>query len=283
MGHHYLPRRYLRHFAVGDEPDFIWMYDMQTGKSRKLPIKNVAQSPGFYSDADEVALAQRIESPAEAPLNLLRDGQRLDAAQRKLVAVYLESMMKRVPGFRRLLLQVIREDGGEAFEEIRKDPQGWASQRGLKVSTEEILRDVEEWEAGFDQESISLKDDLLRGQWTTPLMVRTLLTMTWRITRTDLSNGFLTGDNPMFFHKTYGLRQKEAEITFPLSSRVALHGSWDGRKGGLEFVEARPTLVKEINRRIVCNAGRFLFLHRNAEWVWTVADKPHIRLNRIQW
>ena len=142
---------------------------------------------------------------------------------------------------------------------------------------------MEEWEAGFDRESIPLKDELLRGQWSTPLMVRTLLEMTWRITRTDSSSGFLTGDNPMFFHKTYGLRKAEAEITFPLSSRVALHGSWDGPKGALLFGEAEPPLIKEINRRVIANADRFLFFHKESDWVWKVASKPHIRLNRIQW
>lgn len=283
MGRHYLPQRYLRHFAVPGEPDMIWMYDKRSGKASKLAIKTVAQSPDFYTDEDEQALAQRIEGPAEAPLNRLRDGQRIDVGQREVVAVYLESMTKRVPSFRRLLLQLIREDGGEALDEIKKDPQRWASQRGLNFSPEQILRDVEKWEAGFERKSISLKDDLLRGQWTTPLMVRTLLEMTWRITRTDRSAGFLTGDNPMFFHKAYGLRKAEAEITFPLSSCVALNGSWDEPKGALLFGEAEPPLIKEINRRVIASAGRFLFFHKDTDWVWKVANKPHIRLNRIQW
>ena len=80
MGHHFVPQRYLRHFAVPGEPGMIWMYDKTSGKARKLAIKTVAQSPGFYSDADEVALAQRIEGPAEAPLNRLRDGQHPEGA-----------------------------------------------------------------------------------------------------------------------------------------------------------------------------------------------------------
>ena len=82
MGHHYVPQRYLRHFAVPGEPGMIWMYDKTLGKARKLAIKTVAQSPSFYSDADEVALGQQIEGPVEAPLNLLRDGQGIDARQR---------------------------------------------------------------------------------------------------------------------------------------------------------------------------------------------------------
>ena len=49
MGHHYVPQRYLRHFAVPGEPGMIWMYDKTSGKVRKLAIKTMAQSPGFYS------------------------------------------------------------------------------------------------------------------------------------------------------------------------------------------------------------------------------------------
>ena len=33
MGHHFVPQRYLRHFAVPGEPGMIWMYDKTSGKA----------------------------------------------------------------------------------------------------------------------------------------------------------------------------------------------------------------------------------------------------------
>ena len=256
MGKHYLPQRYLQQFAIPGNPEEIWMFDMESGDSKPLSIKIVAQSKDFYSDEDESRLNLEIEAPAGRPLDLLRNGQQICLQDRRLVAKYLESMLKRVPSFRLLMLQVMREDGAQAYDEVRANPEQWASTNGLDISRDQLLQLVDEWERGFGRDDISIKDDLVRGQWTTPKIVQTLMDMTWRISTTDLSKGFLTGDNPLFFYP-------KSEITFPLSSCTALHGCWHGRKGGLLFGDAEPALVKEFNRRVIHNANRFLFFHQN--------------------
>ena len=97
MGHHYIPQHYLRGFEVSDQPGTIWMYDRTAKKSKCLPIKVVAQEPGYYEEADETALADQIERPALRSLAALRRRQRLDNDDRRRLAIYIASLIVRVP------------------------------------------------------------------------------------------------------------------------------------------------------------------------------------------
>ena len=281
MGQHYVPQHYLGCFGTPDDPDHIWMYDKSSKKSKRLPIQNVAQSKEFYSEEDERALSERIEQPAQAPLEQLRNGQQIEVQGRRAVAVYLESMIKRVPHMRNSMLGIAPQAKDKLLARIRDNPESYAAKHNLKQSG--LLQGIEQWEQEFDSRALSMKDDLIRRQWSTPAVLDCIYSMTWRVIRADDSHHFLTGDNPVFFDKSCGLQQPNAEFSFPLSSDVALHGSWQGSREGLIFVQAKPPLVKEINRRVVFGAERFVFCHQNISWVSVVAAKQQPRLNRIQW
>ena len=190
MGQHYLPQQYLRHFAIPSDEDHIWMYDKQSGKAKRLPIKAAAQSPGFYTDEAERGMAQRVEAPAEMPLNRLRNSQQIDHEQRLKVAVYLESMLKRVPNFRRHALKGLKEDYQKLACKIRKDPEGWRQAHKLKAAPEIILQIVKKREEEIDQGEISIKDDIFRHQWSTRAIVVALSEMEWTVIRTNLSNSY---------------------------------------------------------------------------------------------
>lgn len=57
----------------------------------------------------------------------------------------------------------------------------------------------------------------------------------------------------------------------------------EGPRESLVTVQARPSLVKEANRRVASGAERFLFSHERGDWIATLANKPHPFLSRIQW
>jgi hypothetical protein len=59
MGHHYVPRRYLRNFQCEHNPGWIWIFDRKTAEAKCHPIKAVAQSPRFYTEETERWLAFR--------------------------------------------------------------------------------------------------------------------------------------------------------------------------------------------------------------------------------
>ena len=94
---------------------------------------------------------------------------------------------------------------------------------------------------------------------------------------------FLTGDNPAFFFEGFGLGTPRAELTFPIASDLALFGCWQGHKADLIHIQARPVLVRELNRRVASGSERFVFFHSEQAWVSTVADKQDPHLSEIRW
>ena len=284
MGQHYLPQHYLRSFATPDDPHYIWMYDKTSKEFKRLPIQNVAQSSEFYSEEDERALSENIEQPAQAPLEQLGKGQQVDVRGRLAVTIYLESMIKRVPHIRNNMLEKAPQTKVKLLARIRGNPELLELLvLRLNLTREEVLHLIEQWEQTFDSKPLSERDDIIRRQWSSLAVLECILSMTWRVIRADDSHHFLTGDNPVFFHKEYGLQPPDGEFSFPLSSDVALHGSWQGSRGELLFDRAKPEHVKEIDRRAIVAAVRFVFCHEKASWVCVVAEKPIPRLNRIRW
>ena len=281
MGQHYTPQHYLRHFATPEDPDKIWMYDKCSKEFKRLPIKNVAQSRGFYSEEDERALSEWIEGPAQDPLDRLRNCQPVGVEGRRAVAVYLESMLKRGPHNRRKMIEKTPETKDELLSKIRGNPEELASRSNF--SEEEILQIVEQWEQKFDSRPLSMKDEIIRRQWISPVVVDCIFSMTWRVMKADGAHRFITSDTPVFLDEGYGLKLPHGEFSFPLSTAVALHGSWQGPRAGLLFVKARPAHVKEIDRRVAFMAERFVFYYRNASWVPKVADKLSPTLTPIEW
>ena len=281
MGQHYIPQHHLRKFATSSEPTKIWMYDKCSDEFKLLPIRNVAQSSDFYSAGDERTLSQKIEDPVTDPLMQLRDGMQVDLQSRRAVAMYLESMIKRVPYTRRKMIAMIPQEKQDLLARIKRNPEKLASK--LNLTPTALLREVKEWDQEFSSSSLSIKDDNVRRQWSSKKVVDHIFHMTWRIIRANLSHRFLTGDNPVFFDEGYGLKFPDGEFSFPFASDVALHGSWQESGNNLTWVDARPAIVKEFNRRVVFSAERFVFYHQKATWVEKLAENPRLMLNRIKW
>ena len=80
MGQHYVPQEYLRAFQTTANVGEIWVYDKKTREERVLPIRAVAQSPGFYDDDVEVELS-RIEARANRALRRVRKAGTFDLAE----------------------------------------------------------------------------------------------------------------------------------------------------------------------------------------------------------
>lgn len=257
------------------------MYDKRSDEFKLLPIKIVAQSRGFYSEKDESGLNKKIEKPAHAPLEQLRNRQQIDVLGKRAVATYVTSMILRGPYRRLKKIEIWLKNQEALFTDIRRDPET-AAQR-WNAPPETLLREIEERERNHDSSQLSVKHDLIRKEFFLPNVDEPLSAMTWRIIKTSPPDLFLTGDNPVFFDEAYGLKPPDGEFSLPLAADVALHGSWQGRRNGLEFVDARPFLVKEINRRVVFGAVRFVFCHQHASWVRTLAKNPQPWLNRVQW
>lgn len=262
MGKHTIPQEYLKGFEAPDKPGFVWTYDKRQATFKLLPIKIVAQSRGYYDNETERRLNTDVEGPANTVLGRIRKRERLEAEDRYHLALYTATMMMRIPARRRKSLGLAQTVLADLVAQFRDRIDAWA--RLPETDQELVARRTVELEAAaarFVQEPPKSVVDQIRSPWPQRQYVELLLAMTWRIIVADARNRFLTSDNPAFFFEAYGLRSAEAEVTFPLASDIALLTSWQGQRGSLSVVQARPALTKEINRRVISGAERFLFHH----------------------
>jgi hypothetical protein len=73
------------------------MYDKKLRKFTNPGIKSVAQESAFYSAEVEHQLNEFVEKPANLVLDKLRNQESIDDLERIHLAVYIATMLKRVP------------------------------------------------------------------------------------------------------------------------------------------------------------------------------------------
>jgi hypothetical protein len=106
MGKHYLPQRYLRNFECPGCPGSVWQYDKKTGEVRQVAIKTAAQTADYFPEDLERLLAHAVEGPANPAMAKLIAGQAITDSERHDMALYVATMLMRVPGNRRRMLEV---------------------------------------------------------------------------------------------------------------------------------------------------------------------------------
>jgi hypothetical protein len=285
MGQHFVPQEYLRAFQDPSKAEYIWTLPRGDAVPRLLPIKQVAQSRGFYDPETETDLARLVESPANPALAKLREGSEIDRSERLAVAVYLATMIKRVPKNRtrgQALIPAVLES---TVENIRREIERIA-QNG-SVSPDIIALRLSQIDAAYEKFKLEPPDAVkaqIRDPRPTSEIVDAVLGMTWRILVTPGVDFFITTDNPAFFHGAYGIGTEKAELRFPLSPTHALHGTWtvEGR-GQLSFHAAPQGWVREFNRSIAWDASHLAFAHRKAPWLAILMHRSKPYLNRLVW
>ena len=262
MGH-YLPREYLRHFAPPSDPESVWVFHKDTGFFELLPIKEAAQSPDFYSEEDEIWLNNKVENPAQAPLNKLRSSSQITEDERSKISMYIQFMITRVPAGRLRALEIVSQNKTEILEETKSEFRDEALNKGISETA--YLNSLEPLLQEWDNKQLTVNDDLIKYQQTLPEVIDRIYRMTWIVIKAGASGKFLTSDNPVF--RGSGLGNPQAVFIFPISSDVAILGSWRGAKEGLHFVDGKRDDVKQTNYRVVSGANDFLFYHENFPWV----------------
>ena len=254
MGQHYVPQNYLRRFADESDQEKVWTYDKEKLEDapRLLPIKNVAQSSGFYTAQTEADLNRIVEQPAAAPIAQMIQGERIYGVDRLTVAIYIQIMMTRVPHARAVFHHMAPEISQEILGESKSDPANIPS--GMDEA--EFFTLLDNWQQDIVHGNRT--DGLMREQVILRDNVNMIHSMAWRVIHSDEAQAFVTGDNPVWFNETSGLIHPDGEINFPLSPNAALHASWNGRSD-LMFVAGSQYAVAEINRRITRGAERFVF------------------------
>jgi hypothetical protein len=284
MGKHFVPQEYLRHFEIPGKPDFIWLHDKRGGLARVAAIDKVAQVKNFYNEETEAILARDVEVPGNKVIRTLMSNGTITLVERLQLAYYIGVMMKRIPARRRHAMEMIPSVLADVTTRVRRELEAIANE--LRTDPELLahrLREVDAFEKNAVLQPPAKVLDLIREPWPSEGMLRALFGMTWRILVTSGPQFFATTDNPVFFFRAFGLATKRAEITFPLSTKHALHGSWQKANSDLVYLDVSQRTVKEINRRVASEAERLAFYHEPAQWLLEILPKKKPYLSVIQW
>jgi len=157
-------------------------------------------------------------------------------AERVQLALYIGVMMKRIPASRRRSMEMIPSVLAELVAEVRGQLRALASD--IRADPEIVakrLLEVDATERKFRLQPPHNVLEQIREPWPSEIMVRALFNMTWRVLISSGPQYFVTTDNPVFFFRGFGLAKEKSELTFPLSTTHALHGSWQTAGSNLKF------------------------------------------------
>lgn len=108
---------------------------------------------------------------------------------------------------------------------------------------------------------------------------RIIAQMTWQFLTAPQDEIFITNDNPVFFFEKLGIAgHPRSEVTFPISSNIALVASLN--KGLSENISpATSQELKEINRRTAYSAMQEIYCSQNKSWIVNILNKKNHQVN----
>jgi len=304
--HHFLPRCYLKGFASEDDAHHVWEY--QRGRSYAPgPVSRAKYNPvlislrkagaalGEYAcpradgtidfNTYEDAL-ERLEKPADSVFNRIRNLQPIDDSDRDILAAYMVMMIKRVPARKELIrdkfpevLEKQWELITSEIEEVRAqvDPTDETGLATISAKLEACHKIIEIYRQNGMPREMELKTMVESPM---PRVMDAIKSMRWQFVVAPNNDSFVTGDNPVHIFKGgVGLSKPYSEVTFPVSSKVALLGTFRDVTQG--YLTASDQLLKEINRRIIATSTTYVYGSGKWPWVITVMDKEIHEFNFI--
>lgn len=285
MGQHFVPQAHLRRFQNADAPGFVWLHDKKREAPCLVPIEKVAQSPDYYGPEIEKRLANEIELPGNRAIETILARKPLTPRGRRDLAVYIATTLKRGPRRRENGKNLYPKVLAETVAEFRVEVESAAGRGAVSPDrAARLLAQADVAHRKFEAEIPSSVISEFKTPWASTEMIDAVDRMAWRImTISGGRNRFITSDTPAFIFEGFGLKNPQAELCFPLSPRMTVHGSWQGTNGSLGFVKATEPLVAEINRRMASTTVRLAFCHVKALWLVGLLRKTQYRLNAIRW
>ena len=281
MGQHYIPKYYLDGFTDSPTSSNIWVYEKGSSQIFKRPIKTVASENKRWPKSTEKYLANQVEEPANPILDKICNRQPITQGDKDVLSAYMVVMLQRVPRGLERAKSIAPKVLDTVFADVKRYilalmEEHPSKKEALQNRLQELPSLKSKYENEFPMEvwyQIISPDALPR--------IRAILpAMTWVFLTSDNEQPFLTNDNPVFFFEGLGIGKPESEITFPISSTVALWATW--RTNLVEgYTAAKDTIVREINRRTASAATRYVYYSKEAQWVVSLINKRTLKLHRM--
>ncbi|EGD49585.1 hypothetical protein Cpap_4023 [Ruminiclostridium papyrosolvens DSM 2782] len=247
--HHYVPQFYLNYFTDPSTPSiyspYVWVYDKADESIKNKAPKNIAYEKGYNDIEDsegnissivEDQFEKEIETPVSRVFRKLVKLNYISRSERLMLCKFVFSMVERVPKFSKTF-KVLIESG-----------------RIKELSIK-----------GIDYDNLSSKvmmDSVVR---VTHVASHLLLRMSWSLLIAQEGTSFITSDNPVVIKDPDNLNMElcgfasspQVEVTFPLTQKICLFGSWGRYRRIIEQVNADE--VKEINFETFKYSHKYLF------------------------
>ncbi len=281
MGRHYIPQFYLRGFSEGKGTPYIWVYEKGSDKPFRPNIKNIAQQTKFYSDKTETYLANDIENPTIPVIEKIKNHSSLSSDERRTLADFMIVLVKRVPAG----LNRAEQWYGEISEKVYDDLESEINRQIIVYPSRQNILKIRKKEL---QQSRKNDTDKPKDVWEgfipsemTSESSKVLLKMTWQFLYHDKKSVFLTSDNPVFYFQWMGIGKRESEVTFPITKHITLWATWRNDLIG-DYARVKDRFVREINRRTVSLATRYVFFSQEQDWIINLVNKNKVRLNLLE-
>ncbi len=277
MGDHYIPQYYLKGFSPNDGKT-IWVYDKQEKCKFSTQVKSTANINNFYTPGTERYLSNEIENIANPVIEKIRIFEPLNDHDKAILADYITTMIKRTLAgegrFQKLLPNTI-DKLKHCFDDkfsiaATNQPHKTPFYEARRADIGKIL----------DKHSQNDRSRIIFSKTIpikmTPKITDCLKQMTWTFWTSKGSPKFLTCDNPVFFLPGRGIGNPNSELTFPISSYVAL---WlhRGQYQPEGFATVSQRVVQDINRRTISNATRYVFHCLDEDWILPMAIQHSLK------
>jgi len=247
--HHYIPVFYLNYFTDQQTPSvqtpYVWILDRKNETIDNKAPRNFAFIKGYNDIIDfqgnvssivENQFNLEIEGRASIVFRKLMSMRYLSKSDRFTLAKFVATMIFRVPKFREAFKEIIEEkyylefaDGGRNFE---------------GVSSEFMM------------------DSVIR---TSSIIGELLMRMDWSLLIAPDGTNFITSDNPVVVINPEDPKwlfcgfasDPKIRVTFPLSPKICLSGSWGRNKRIIEYITEDEVI--EINFETFKYSYEFLY------------------------
>jgi hypothetical protein len=276
MGQHTLPQYYLHGFAQ-PKKEKLWMYEKGKEHPLLLPIRGIAQENKLYGNVESY-LAEEIENPANNVLKKISCRDSVSADDKKALSKYIFVFTKRVPAafkrFQNSAPKIAKDNMDELDRYLRdyeaKNPDRAGHCNKIRKNAQRIMDDLvknpskEVW-AGAIQSNNGNAQEFLNQ-------------MTWTFYVCKDPDIFITSDNPVFIHRSIGVRPKHSDMSFPILKNISLLASWQNLRDQ-QYLEATSQQIKELNRRTAYNATRFVYSPVEKDWITDLLNKKEHQIH----
>ncbi|MFT8313301.1 MAG: DUF4238 domain-containing protein [Clostridium sp.] len=245
---HYIPQFYLNYFTDPLIPimyaPYVWVYDRTDKSIKKKSPKNIAYENGYNNIMDKDGNVssivedqfQEIEDNTSKIYRKIIKLKYISRSERLTLAKFVFSMLERVPRFRAMCKFAI--ESGYADKFMNEDDN--LENKSSKLMMDSVIR-------------------------ATHGVSHLLLRMDWSLLIAPNGANFITSDNPVVVRNPKEVNllmcgissSPEVIVTFPLTSKICLFGSWGRYRSVVEKISVGE--VEHINLETFIYSNRYLF------------------------